>query len=60
MAVALNARVSKAKQAEKALYTLTSYGKCATGASRRAIALRWNTLNRVPLQPTTSGQYFSR
>jgi hypothetical protein len=39
MAVALYARVSTAKQAEKTLLPLTSYGKCATGARRRVIAL---------------------
>ena len=28
-------------------------------ASYKVIALRWNTSNRVPLLPTTSGQYLS-
>lgn len=39
MAVALYARVSKAKRARKnlAIPSLTSYGKCATGARRRVI-----------------------
>lgn len=60
MAVALYARISAAMQAGKALPSLTSYCKYATGAGGKVTALRWNTLDQLPLLPTTNGQYFSR